>query len=306
MVEKQVPKGKTETTSVTTSYEEAKKICLAKVAQISKECRRINQKYNDPYFDLEDRWDSLSPLRVIKDTSDSDAGQDAAVYGLVQGDNPSAGRLELYGLGQAPAQNSGPIPPCVKRIGDIFDNPRFYVEGVNAKDIRQGFDGDCWFLSSLAALCSMEPARNLIERVCVARDEEVGVYGFVLFRDGEWITEVVDDKLYLRRADFEDSDEQERRIWEDNRIRINSEEEYRKEFQSNSRALYYAQSSHPDETWVPLLEKAFAKAHGDYAAIDGGYVGYVASIPKSSGQMANVYTKLVRVSRILPGDYQLK
>lgn len=51
------------------------------------------------------------------------------------------------------------------------------------------------------------------------------------------------------------------------------EEEYRKEFQSNSRSLYYAQSAHPDETWVPLIEKAFAKAHGDYGAISGGSVG---------------------------------
>ena len=28
-----------------------------------------------------------------------------------------------------------------------------------------------------------------------------------------------------------------------------------------------------DETWLPLLEKAFAKAHGDYSAIEGGFVG---------------------------------
>jgi hypothetical protein len=43
--------------------------------------------------------------------------------------------------------------------------------------------------------------------------------------------------------------------------------------QTGSRALYFAQCSDANETWLPLLEKAFAKAHGDYSAIDGGFVG---------------------------------
>lgn len=214
------------------------KACETKVAQIIKECQAINQKYSDPYFDLENADDSLFPLSAKARTEEDE------------------------------------LPPSFKRIGDIFDNPRFYVDGVSAKDIRQGVDGDCWFLSALATLCNMEPAQTLLERVCVARDEEVGVYGFVLFRDGEWISVIVDDKLYLRMEDYDFSDEQTRRLWEDNRIRCDSEEDYRREFQSNSRALWFAQSTHPDETWVPLLEKAFAKAHGDYGSIESGTVGY--------------------------------
>jgi len=91
--------------------------------------------------------------------------------------------------------------------------------------------------------------------------------------DGEWTSVIIDDKLYLREPDYEFADRVTRATWEENRIRVNSEEEYRKEFQSNSRSLYYAQSAHPDETWVPLIEKAFAKAHGDYGAISGGSVG---------------------------------
>jgi hypothetical protein len=43
--------------------------------------------------------------------------------------------------------------------------------------------------------------------------------------------------------------------------------------QTGSRALYFAQCSDSNETWLPLLEKAFAKAHGDYSAIEGGFVG---------------------------------
>lgn len=55
----------------------------------------------------------------------------------------------------------------------------FLHEGPTASDVRQGFNGDCWFLAALCTLCNK---KDLIERVCVARDESVGVYGFVFHR----------------------------------------------------------------------------------------------------------------------------
>lgn len=36
-------------------------------------------------------------------------------------------------------------------------------------------------MSALCTLSNMKPV-NLIEKVCVARDEKVGVYGFVFYR----------------------------------------------------------------------------------------------------------------------------
>ncbi len=78
-------------------------------------------------------------------------------------------------------------------------------------------------------------------------------------------------KLYLIKADYDDVNP-ERIAWED-LDRINSEETYRKAYQSNNSALYFAQCANPNETWLPLLEKAYAKAHGDYAALDGGHMG---------------------------------
>ena len=70
-------------------------------------------------------------------------------------------------------------PGSVKRVPDIFKDPHFYQDEATASDIRQGFNGDCWFLS---ALCGITGKKELIDRICVARDEQVGVYGFVFHR----------------------------------------------------------------------------------------------------------------------------
>lgn len=93
----------------------------------------------------------------------------------------------------------------------------------------------------------------------------------MLMIDGEWQQCIVDDKLYLRAADYDESLD-ERQVWDDI-ARKDTEEEYRKAFQTGSRALYFAQCTDDNEIWLPLLEKAFAKAHGDYSAIEGGFVG---------------------------------
>ncbi|KAL8666873.1 MAG: hypothetical protein Q9202_001113 [Teloschistes flavicans] len=215
------------------SYEQAAADCRAAVTKIAKECRRVNLKYRDPHFDIEfdlkrNRRDCLDSL-----SRESDLG-----------------------------------PKSVKRVPDIFDNPVFFKEGISANDVRQGSNGDCWFLS---ALCALSNKKNLVDRVCVARDEKVGVYGFVFHRDGEWIQTIIDDKLYLIAPDWYESTD-DRRTWEEVR-RVDAEEEYRKVNQTGSRALCFAQCSDENETWLPLLEKAFAKAHGDYGSIDGGFTG---------------------------------
>ncbi|RGP61506.1 hypothetical protein FLONG3_10512 [Fusarium longipes] len=227
------------TTTCQASYEDAAATCRAKVEKIVKECRRINKKYRDPHFDIELdlKWGQNDCLRSLSNREDYVPGEDLT-------------------------------PESVKRVGDIFDNPRFYIDGPTANDIRQGRNGDCWLI---AALCTLSEKPGMIERLCVAHDPDVGVYGFVFYRDGEWISEIVDDFLYLIKPDYDEGYLD--RVLFDDIERVDPDEAYRRIFQSNSGALYFAQCAHPQETWLPLLEKCYAKAHGDYCSIEGGFGG---------------------------------
>ena len=269
--------------SVTASYEEAVKDCETKVALIVAECRRNNQKYSDPHFDLSDNECCLVPLSAEPEVSTAgnvSPSENVITYNVIKRGVSKGGLIKWDEPQFRKAEELVLVDLCVKRVGDIFDNPKFFVDGgARVKDTRQGGESDCWLISALGSLCVDEECPQLIERICPekARDEKVGVYGFVFNRDGEWISEIIDDKLYLSVPDYDDCDYMERSIWERSHNRLDpaaTREEYRKTFQRSSDALFHSSCAHPDETWVPLLEKAFAKAHGDYTAIGRGYTGY--------------------------------
>ena len=249
-----LPKSEVRGVSVAVSYHEAVEECEKKVAQIVAECKRNNVKYSDSHFELDNVHDCIVPLATPKRDND-----DESEHGCP--------------LGQIL------FPACSKRLTEIFDDPTFYAgSGPNVRDARQGSDGDCWFISSLGSLCCGQSDPLLIQKICPfrARNEKIGVYGFVFQRDGEWISEVIDDKLYLSFPNYDDWNDKDRSMWCNSHSRLDAEgrrKEYRKTFQRNSDALFYGSSANPNETWVPLLEKAFAKAHGDYGAIAGGWQG---------------------------------
>jgi len=208
------------------SYEKAAKQCREEVARIVRECNRTNEKFTDADFDIE-----------------ADQLARNCLNGLTTDENDS--------------------PGSVHRLDWIFEKPEFTKEGYSSSDIKQGCAGNCWWL---AAVASIAHRKDLMNKICVARNEECGVYGFVFYRDGEWISTVVDDNLYLKSKDFgADYD-----VYDPN---LKKAKDWRKANQTGSEALYFGQCSDPNETWLPLMEKAYAKVHGDYSAISGGFSG---------------------------------
>ncbi|KAF4964417.1 hypothetical protein FSARC_7652 [Fusarium sarcochroum] len=163
--------------------------------------------------------------------------------------------------------NEADVPGAVKRVREIFSQPTF-MSNVDGGDVKQGKLSNCWFVAGLTALANLEDGLN---QTCAAHDTEVGVYGFVFYRDGTWTYTIVDDTLYLQSPCW-DSPSLQRTLLQQTG-RVDAENEYKRTYQTGSKALFFAQCKDQNETWVPLIEKAYAKAHGDYAALAGGWVG---------------------------------
>ncbi|KAK4246922.1 calpain-D [Corynascus novoguineensis] len=225
-------------------YERAVSECRRKVQKIIQECRRVNTRYRDPGWDID--WD----LKMEKGNCLNSLGRTKFDLSMSTLMNPNS-----------------VVPKAVKRIHEIFEKPTF-LANVNGSDVKQGSLGDCWLISSLSGLANVEDG---IKRICVEYDTKIGIYGFVFYRDGEWIYSIVDDKLYLKSPCWDSPSMQREMLQQIDREDV--ERVYRKTYQTGSKALFFAQCKDQNETWVPLIEKAYAKAHGDYASLSGGWIG---------------------------------
>ncbi|CAG8571238.1 10266_t:CDS:2 [Ambispora gerdemannii] len=133
----------------------------------------------------------------------------------------------------------------IKRVQEFLPDSQFFINGD-----EHGSIGDCWFLAAMSAAADVP---SLIESTCVARDEKIGVYGFVFYKDGRWISSIIDDQVFLNKRG----------------------------------ELLFSKCKDKNETWVPLLEKAYAKANGDYESINGGWPGE--ALEDLSGGISTTY-----------------
>lgn len=117
--------------------------------------------------------------------------------------------------------------------------------GFRAEDVLQGGVGNCWFLSAVAVIAERA---DLIEKVIQCRSfSENGSSHFRFFIDGHWKEVTVDNFLpYHQKQKVSGADK------------------------SNTE-LYFSKAKF-SQLWVPFLEKSYAKVHGSYEAISGGFI----------------------------------
>ena len=112
--------------------------------------------------------------------------------------------------------------------------PTVFYDTIDPSDIKQGVLGDAWFVCALASIAERP---SLVERLFVTKEyNPQGVYRLKLCKNGEWITVTIDDY-----------------------------------FPCFPLGGPIFSRCHGNELWVMLLEKAYAKLHGNYFSLRGGY-----------------------------------
>ncbi|KAG7391819.1 hypothetical protein PHYPSEUDO_003439 [Phytophthora pseudosyringae] len=151
------------------------------------------------------------------------------------------------------------VSSAINVASGLFDG------GTDPDDVRVGRLNDAWLLSALSIMAASGGVDDgkvdlLIDRLFVTKQTSLtGAYALRLFQNCQWETVIVDDYFPV----LYDSAEREAAGMD----AVNDDAEI-----SISAGAAFAHSRDFEELWVPLVEKAFAKYYGGYAALEGGYV----------------------------------
>jgi calpain-15 len=126
--------------------------------------------------------------------------------------------------------------PVWKRPKEFMKGtPKLFEDGIDPNDINQGSLGDWWFLASLASIAE-NPA--LVKRLFITQEyNEEGIYRVKVCKNGEWMTINIDDYIPCHL---------------------------------NGGPMFA--SNEGNELWTMLLEKAYAKVHGNYCQLRSGFL----------------------------------
>jgi hypothetical protein len=113
-----------------------------------------------------------------------------------------------------------------------------FIDGSSSGDVVQGKLGDCWFLGALSVLGTKE---ELLKKCFWNFDEysDLGLYVCMFYKDMGLRYVIIDDQIPV--------------------------------FASSGKVVF-GQCKDPNELWVPLIEKAYAKLHGCYKALIGLHI----------------------------------
>ena len=127
-----------------------------------------------------------------------------------------------------------------ERAQDAFPAATLFGTKITPEDINQGFIGNCWFMSSCAALAELG---DRIEKVFLNKTNEqnkAGIYGVNMYRLGVPATLVIDDFLPIRKSP------------------------------TGGSMTLFASIGEDASLWGPFIEKSLAKFHGNYENIIAG------------------------------------
>ena len=122
-----------------------------------------------------------------------------------------------------------------KRLSEIYPDNTLIEDNIDLEDIRQGKIGNCYFLSSLAAMTDYP---NLLAQVFKTKKQnEQCFWEIVLYINGKFQIVIIDDFIPVTKGTNEP----------------------------------YFSKPNNRELWVVLLEKAWAKINGGYVNIISGW-----------------------------------